>query len=164
MFYECYKHYSFHIILNKTILRRCFGLNLIQNSKNITQNSYLKFITHVSKLRLIENPKLRTHLWFITQNHVSNSQYSTFINILWNPPPALFRTVTAPSRVWHYLSQNKIVLSSSTHTESSPSNSSIYTLPSPSPQNPFPGNPKVWNCFDASLRSFSVVGALLCFE
>ena len=38
---------------------RLFGLGLTHYSKFITQNSYLKLITHISKLYLTNNPKLK---------------------------------------------------------------------------------------------------------
>ena len=170
MFYECYKHYRFHIILNNNT-KKVFWTK--PNSKNITQNSYLRFITHVSKLRLIENPKLRTHLWFITQNHVSNSQVLNFINFLMEPTTCpLQNGYCSLPRVTLSLISPKMKLScllphSPSHPHQIPA-STHFRLPSP--QNPFPGNPKVWNFFElspsfgASLRSFSVVGALLCFE
>ena len=39
---------------------RLFGLGLTHYSKFITQNSYLKLITHISKLYLTNNPKLNS--------------------------------------------------------------------------------------------------------
>ena len=52
---------------------RLFGLGLTHYSKFITQNSYLKLITHISKLYLTNNPKLKilclVHNWDFVPLH-----------------------------------------------------------------------------------------------
>ena len=81
---------SIHIGYNREN-KRLFGLGLTHYSKFITQNSYLKLITHISKLYFTNNPKLKilclVHNWDFVPLH--------FFPFLMEPTPCqILRTVT----------------------------------------------------------------------